>query len=263
VERESQQRRQGERRRLWDRRAPMRRRTGEERRTRERRSAAQQVAADRRAHSDRRGADRRGAEERRVMAVRRRGRRRRETPTPYTADEMAELRTRFAAPGAVSCPACGGRFTLSPARRRGAEIARRVLCLGCGRAAVVPHSAAARVLVTTHNPPLRNLLREMLAGAGHEVVETDDAGVALAAYQTVPADVVVLDIVAPGRVSAPDFLRQLRRTHPDARVVALAGRPSFAGVDPLAIVQGLGAVRSIRAPISREALLRLVDEARA
>lgn len=248
---------------MWDRRAPMRRRSDEDRRAGERRSAARQVASDRRARPDRRGADRRAVPDRRMVAARRRGRRRRETPTPYTAQEVADLRARFATPGPVSCPACGGGFTLSPARRRGAEIARRVLCLGCSRAAVVPHSCAARVLVTTHNPQLRNLLRDMLAGAGHEVVEADDAAVALAAYQTVPADVVIIDIVAPGRLSAPDFLRQLRRSFPDARVMALAGRPSFAGVDPLAIVQGLGAVRSLRAPIAREALLRMVEEARA
>jgi len=224
---------------------------------------AKQVAPDRRARPDRRDGDRRRVAERRSVLARRRGRRRRETPTPFTVEEFADLRTRFATPGPVSCPACGGRFTLSPARRRGNEIARRVLCLGCGRAAVVPHSCAARVLVTTHNFPLRNMLRDMLAAVGHEVVETDDAGVALAAYQTVPADLVILDIVAPGRMSAPDFLRQLRRGFPDARVVALAGRPSFAGVDPLAIVQGLGAVRTIRAPISREALLKIVEESRA
>jgi len=221
------------------------------------------VASDRRARPDRRSAERRAQAERRVLVVRRRGRRRRETPTPYTAAEFSELQARFAAAGPVTCPACGGRFTLSPSRRRGTEFARRVLCLGCGRAAVVPHSWAARVLVVTHNQALRNMLRDMLGGVGHEVVETDDAGVALAAYQTVPADVVVLDIVAPGRISAPDFLRQLRRRFPDARVVALAGRPSYAGVDPLAIVTGLGAVRSIRAPIAREGLLKVVAEARA
>jgi CheY-like chemotaxis protein len=222
-----------------------------------------QVAADRRARPDRRGTERRIVPDRRTLAVRRRGRRRRDTPTPYTSEEFGELRARFAAPGSATCPACGGRFTLGPARRRGAEIARRVLCLGCGRAAVVPHSWPARVLLTTHNAPLRTLLRDILAGAGHEVVETDDAAVALAAYQTVPADVVIIDILSPGRVAAPDFLRQLRRTFPDARVVALAGRPSFAGADPLAILQGLGAVRSIRAPISRDALLKNVEEARA
>jgi len=175
---------------------------------------------------------------------------------------MADLRARFATPGPVSCPSCGSRFTLGPARRRGAEIARRVVCLGCGRAAIVPNSLGARILVITQHEALRDALQAMLASAGHEVVEAADAGVALLAYQTVPADVVIIDVLAPGRMAAPDFLRQLRRTYPDARVVTMAGRPSYRGVDPLAITQGLGAARTIRMPLSRDDLLRIVEEVR-
>lgn len=196
------------------------------------------------------------------MAARRLGRRRRETPTPFTVEHVAELRSRFAAPGPVSCPACGGGFTLGPGRRRGAETARRVVCLGCGRAAIVPNSRAARILVVDHHTALRDTLRSMLASAGHEVVEAADAGVALIAYQTVPADVVIIDVLAPGRMEAPEFLRRLRRLFPEARVVALAGRPSYTGVDRLAVAQGLGAVRTIRMPLSRDDLLRIVEEAR-
>jgi len=196
------------------------------------------------------------------VSARRHGRRRRETPTPFTVEEITQLRARFAAPGPTFCPACGSRFTLGPARRRGAEIARRVACLGCGRAAIVPNSRSARILVITRHDALRDALQAMLASAGHEVVETADAGVGLLAYQTVPADVVIIDVLAPGRMEASEFLRQLRRIYPDARVVAMAGRPSYRGVDPLAITQGLGAVRTFRMPLSREDLLRIVEEVR-
>lgn len=194
--------------------------------------------------------------------ARRHGRRRRATPTPFTVEEIADLRARFAAPGPVTCPSCGSRFTLGPARRRGDEIARRVVCLGCGRAAVVPNSTGARILVISQHAALRDALQAMLTSAGHEVVETADTGVALLAYQTVPADVVILDVLAPGRMTAPDFLRRLRRTFPDARVVTMAGRPSYRGADPLAIAQGLGAARTIRMPLSRDDLLRIVEEVR-
>ena len=201
--------------------------------------------------------------DRRGVAARRREPRRRETPTPFTTKELADLRARFASPGPVSCPACGSRVALDPAQRGGTGISRGVLCFGCGRAAVVPRAWAARVLLTIRDNALRNLLRGMLAGAGHDVVETDDTSVALAAYRTAPADVIIIDVLAPGRVPAPEFLRQLRSTFPDARIVALAGRISYAGVDPLMVVPGLEGVRSLRVPISREALLKTVEEARA
>lgn len=263
VERPSSQRRQGDRRRLWERRLPNPRRSSEDRRSRERRNRANHAPAERRAGQDRRRADRRERHDRRTLPVRRRGRRRHEDLTPFTTEEIADLRSRFAAPGPVSCPSCGSRFTLGPARRRGAETARRVVCLGCGRAAIVPNCRSARILLTSQQGDLRDVLRVMLANAGHEVVETADAGVALLAYAAAPADVVILDVHAPGRMEAPEFLRQLRRTYPDARVVTMAGRPSYGGADPLAITRALGATRTIRMPLSRDDFLRAVDEARA
>jgi CheY-like chemotaxis protein len=262
VERPSVQRRQGERRRLWDQRSPDPRRATDDRRGRDRRNATRETAAERRRAQDRRGGDRRDAQDRRARTPRRHGRRRRETPTPFTVEQVAELRARFAAPGPVTCPACESRFTLGPARRRGKDVARRVVCLGCSRGAVVPNARAARILVIDERRELRDTLQTMLASAGHEVIEAADASVALAAYQTVPTDVVIIDVLSPGRMTAPEFLRRLRRSFPDARVVAMAGRPSYTGVDPLAVTQGLGAARTIRMPISRDDLLRIVDEVR-
>jgi len=136
------------------------------------------------------------------------------------------------------------------------------VCLGCGRAAIVPNSRAARILVIADHNALRDALHAMLESAGHEVVETADAGVALLAYGTVPADVVIIDVLAPGRMEAPEFLRQLRRTYPDARVVTMAGRPSYRELDPLAITLALGAAGTIRMPCSRDELLRIVEDVR-
>jgi len=236
----SEQRRQQERRRLWDRRSADQRRRGDGiQRQNERR-----------------------AQDRRLTALRRRGRRRRETPTPFSAEQVAEMKARFAQPGAVRCPACNGAFSLGPGRRRGAETARRVLCLGCGRAAVIPNTRVSRILLVGEHAERRDGLQALLAAAGHEVIEAADAGVALLAYQAVPADVIFLDTLAPGRMSAPEFLRRLRRMFPDARVVALAGRQSFTGVDPLAVTQGLGAVRTMRMPVSREDLLKTIEDVR-
>jgi len=241
---------------------PLPRRASENRRSRERRSTAHQFPSERRARQDRRRSDRRETPDRRALSARRHGRRRRESLTPFTAEEIADLRARFTAPGPVSCPSCGSRFTLGPARRRGAETARRVVCLGCGRAAIVPNSRAARILVIADHNALRDALHAMLESAGHEVVETADAGVALLAYGTVPADVVIIDVLAPGRMEAPEFLRQLRRTYPDARVVTMAGRPSYRELDPLAITLALGAAGTIRMPCSRDELLRIVEDVR-
>jgi homoserine kinase type II len=59
-----------------------------------------------------------------------------------------------------------------------------------------------------------------------------------------------------------DRLRILRREYPDARVVAIAGRHSFAGVDPLSVAKGLGATRALRIPLTREQVLQAVQDVR-
>jgi CheY-like chemotaxis protein len=185
-----------------------------------------------------------------------------ESPIPYTAEQVAQVRAQFAVPGPVNCPACGGAFTLGPSRRRGDETPRRVACLGCGSAAVVPKSWQARILVISEHGAVRNALQTTLASVGHEVIEAADAGVGLLAYERVPADVVFLDMVAPGRMEASEFLRRVRRLAPDARVVAMARKPTYAGTDLVAVAQALGAVRALRMPIERDQLLKTVEEVR-
>lgn len=139
---------------------------------------------------------------------------------------------------------------------------RRVNCYGCGKAAVLTNTYPARVLIIEHKDVVRDALRTILAGAGHEIVEAADAGVGLMAYQDVPADVVLIDVMATGRMNAADFVRRLRREYPDARVIGMAGRPSYASVDPLAVTHGVGAVSTIRAPFTAAEVLRAIDEAR-
>jgi CheY-like chemotaxis protein len=200
--------------------------------------------------------------DRRIGPPRRRGARRRDTPTPFSLAHLQTLRESFAHRGPVHCPACGGQLTLGMARARGPDTIRRVNCVACGKAAILTNTQAVRVLVVAEKHPVREALRTVLAGAGHEVVEVADAGVGLIAYETVPTDVVFIDVRASGRMNAAEFVRLLRRAFPEARVVSIAGRPSYTTVDPLAVTHGLGAVGTIRLPFSPAEVLRAVDEAR-
>jgi CheY-like chemotaxis protein len=262
MERPSEQRRRTERRRLFDRRSPLNRRVRQDRRRN--RAGVEAHAAPVRAWTgmDRRRAERRQLSDRRQPAARRLHARRRDTPTPFTYEQVAQLREQFQGPGPVTCPACGGSFALGLPRVRGGEVARQVRCLSCGRGAIVTNTRVARILVIEQKEVIRDTLRAIFLGAGHDVVEAADAGVGLAAYQASPPDVVFLDVHASGRMEAAEFMRRLRKEHPEARVVAMSGRPSYGALDPLVITHGLGAVRTIRMPFSRDDVLRVVEEAR-
>ena len=250
-----------ERRRLWDRRASLPRRAGLDRRYYVGRDDGEPPATwvGERRGGDRRQDERRAQPDRRTHAERRHGAAYGTTPVPYSPQQSAELRARFITGGPVTCPACGGRFTLGPVAP-GPSTERLVGCRGCGRAAVISHSTAARVLVVSATQTIRDQLFEMLAGAGHEVVETDDGRVGLDAYQAMPADVVIVDVAAAGRDTGQDFVRRLLRAAPDARLIALSARASWAtGPGPL----DLSEIPVVRTPLAREVLLRTLQEVRA
>lgn len=196
------------------------------------------------------------------MAVVRR-RRPRETPSPFTAAQVADIRRSFATSATrARCPACGGAFTLGRAQDRGKESVRRIRCASCGKTAVVPNTGICRVMVIAHKTEIRDALRSILGKAGHEIVEATDAGVGLWAYQQSPVDVVFIDVTATGRLAATEFIRQLRRDFADARVVAMSARASYGVGDPLAVAKQLGATRTIRVPCPAVDILKVLKEAR-
>jgi len=262
VDQPSADRFEKERRHLWDRRSPEPLRSKPDRRGANRRCEKLAPPAERRSGSDRRRGDSRRAAERRTLTDRRRGVRSHETPVPFTLEQLAELRARVAARGPVRCPSCGSHVSLGPVRRDATEMVRLVICLGCSRGAILPDPGTARILIVGANEALRDILRTPLARSGHDITEAADAGVGLAAYEANPADVVLLDVQATGRMDAPEFLRRLRASSPGARVVALTHHASKGDPDPTADARDLGAVRTIQLPVSREDLLRAVDEAR-
>jgi CheY-like chemotaxis protein len=257
----SENRRKAERRQLIDRRAPQPRRADLDRRTGERRVTNISVARERRIMLTRRVGERRILSNRRV-ASRRQGRRRRESSSPYTALQAATIQRAYGAPGARPlCPACGGAFTLGRARHRGVDLVRLVRCLSCGRTALVSNSHQARIMVIAQES-VRHALRAILDAEGHEVVQAPNAAVGLWACEQHGADVIFVDAHIAGRMSSGDFMRQVRRADPDARVVAMAARRSYGIADPLAMARQLGASASLRMPFQRDDVLTALAEAR-
>ena len=214
---------------------------------------------DRRRALNRRIAERRHLTDRREPKNRRLYRQKRTTPSPYTIEQIADIKRAFAQPGSrCACPACGGTFTLDRGRLRGNETLRRVQCLRCGKSAVAAGSSRIRVLVIAEKASVRDSIRETLTGVGHEVVDAADANVGLWAYQQNPADVVFIDVLVAGRLKASEFIRQIRKYSPDARVIAVSGRSSYRGPDPLTLARELGAFQTIRAPFSQAQLLEVL-----
>ncbi len=84
-----------------------------------------------------------------------------------------------------------------------------------------------RVLVIDDERGMRVTLQEFLAEEGHDVHVAETPEQALEIASTIPLDVVLCDIVLPGRMSGVDLLRLLRESQPHLEVILMTGDPAL------------------------------------
>ncbi|GAB4248071.1 MULTISPECIES: response regulator [Deferrisoma] len=118
----------------------------------------------------------------------------------------------------------------------------------------------SRVLVVDDAVFMRRTLRDILEAAGHQVVaEAGDGVEALERYEEHRPDVVTLDLVMP-RMGGLEALRELRRRHPEARVIVCSSVSDEASI--LEAIR-LGARDYVIKPVAPEKLREAVDKAGA
>jgi DNA-binding response OmpR family regulator len=116
----------------------------------------------------------------------------------------------------------------------------------------------ATILICDNEEPLRALVRASLDGDGHELLEARDGDEALALAREARPDLIVLDMMMPGRTGI-DVLRDLRAdpSFADTSVIMLTARAQVA--DRAAAAEA-GADRFLAKPFSPLELGALVDE---
>ena len=117
----------------------------------------------------------------------------------------------------------------------------------------------ARILVVDDEAPVRELLRQVLEAAGHEVREGHDGRDVLGLLAGSPTDILILDVFMPDREGL-ETLTDVRKHHPHVKVIAISGGGSRGDLDVLKTARKLGAHLALPKPVLREDLLAAVDE---
>ena len=117
----------------------------------------------------------------------------------------------------------------------------------------------ARILVVDDEPQVRGLIRRVLEHEGHTVELAQDGDLAVKAYRSNPADLVILDIYMPEKEGLETIL-ELRDEYPEIRIVAMSGGGGAFGYDPLETAEHFGVERTITKPFDAGALLAAVNE---
>ena len=118
----------------------------------------------------------------------------------------------------------------------------------------------ARVLVIEDHADTLELIRTVLAHAGHDVSTAVDGEDGLRRYHTDRPDVVVVDLFMP-RMDGLDVISALREdVGPAAKIIAISAGWSVRAADALKEAKARGADCVFRKPLDLEALTATVKD---
>ena len=115
------------------------------------------------------------------------------------------------------------------------------------------------ILVIDDDENIRLLLRAILEPEGYQVVEAPDGDKGVKAYQKNPTDLVITDLIMPGKEGI-ETIRDLRREFPNVKIIAVSGGGRIGPDSYLKMAKGVGALCTLSKPIDRSGLLNAVKE---
>ncbi len=116
----------------------------------------------------------------------------------------------------------------------------------------------ARVLVIEDEELMRETIAEMLANAGHEVIEATNGVEGLERFHADPVELVITDIIMPKKEGI-ETIAELHMSFPDLPIIAISGGSRRGQGSYLPTAEALGATVCLDKPFSREALLQAVN----
>jgi two-component system chemotaxis response regulator CheY len=116
------------------------------------------------------------------------------------------------------------------------------------------------ILVIDDDKHIRDLLRRVLETASYKVIDAPDGRAAMRMWRETPADLIITDILMPEQ-DGLEFIRELRREAPTAKIIALSGGSARMHLDTLSIAKQFGAIGTLNKPFEIDDLLKTVKSA--
>lgn len=117
----------------------------------------------------------------------------------------------------------------------------------------------ARILVIDDERLICEMLEDALTAAGHDVAVAPDGRKGAKLIQGQAVDLIITDIFMPEQDGLAT-IEELRRSHSDAKIIAISGGSRIRNADVLRWAGELGAAHAFRKPIDWGEFLAAVDE---
>ena len=115
-----------------------------------------------------------------------------------------------------------------------------------------------KILVIDDEPEVRETIAMILESHGYQVVDAKDGDGGLEALGLESPDLIITDILMPGR-DGLETIMEMRRRSPNAKIIAISGGGSRGIFDYLDAAQSFGACHTIVKPFGAVALLEQVQ----
>ncbi len=113
------------------------------------------------------------------------------------------------------------------------------------------------ILIADDDPAVRSAIGRLLVRSGYDVDEAEDGDTALAAVEARLPDLIILDILMPGR-DGIETLLELRKHHHDLPIIVASGGDRKGWRGALDDALALGATAAIGKPFETTELLHTV-----
>jgi DNA-binding response OmpR family regulator len=115
-----------------------------------------------------------------------------------------------------------------------------------------------RILLIDDEEGLRAMLRLSLEKMGYAVMEARDGAEAVALFKAGPFDLVLTDLMMPEKEGL-ETIRELRKGHPDLKIIAMSGGGRVGASDNLKMAKIFGATTVFSKPFSFQDLQKAVS----
>lgn len=116
----------------------------------------------------------------------------------------------------------------------------------------------ALILVIDDEQALRDIIRQILEGVGHRVIEARHGGEGLLKFQQQAPALVISDIIMPEQ-NGVEMVARLRAERPDVPIIAISGGGRARMLDLLDVAKDAGATMTLTKPFRKDELLAAVD----
>ncbi len=117
----------------------------------------------------------------------------------------------------------------------------------------------ARILVIDDDAQIRDVLKQFLERAEYEVRVAPDGSAGLKLHREDPADLIITDIVMPGKEGL-ETIMEFRRHFPAVRIIAISGGGRIGPHDYLNTAKAMGAQKTFSKPFDPQELMAAVRD---